>query len=315
MQTVDVIYPAAPMFVYLNITYLKLLLEPLFFQMENNVWTQPFAMHDIGARYPNATGQGYGGDMPVEESSNMIMMVGDIVFHPTTSEAEGRAYAASHYDMMSVWAQYLYDNCLYPVDQLTTDDFIGPTELNSGLALKGILGMATFAKISGLVGNTTQQQFYENAVAQYMPIWRNESMHNDGTHLKMEYNVTDGYQFKYNSLHDKLLGLNVVPEDIYSLEADYYLTKVEPYGIPFVSTHDYTKSDWEMWTAAAFGEANPELRSQLIETLGKFLRVSPQRVPFTDWYVTATSNHVGFQARPVAGGHFALLAMDVMRQR
>lgn len=58
----------------------------------------------------------------------------------------------------------------------------------------------------------------------------------------MEYNVTDGYQFKYNAFHDKLLGLGVVPEDIYEMEAAYYLTKLEPYGIPFCSIRDFTKS-------------------------------------------------------------------------
>jgi hypothetical protein len=140
MQTVDVIYPATPMFYYLNITYLKLLLDPLFYQMENGVWTRPFAMHDIGGRFPNATGQGYGGDMPVEESGNMLMMVADIIFHPDTPVEEARSYGQKHYPILSVWADYLLNNCLYPVDQLSTDDFIGPTELNSGLALKGILG-------------------------------------------------------------------------------------------------------------------------------------------------------------------------------
>lgn len=242
MQTVDVIYPAAPMFIYFNITYLELLLEPLFYMMENRVWSEPFAMHDIGARYPNAVGQGYGGDMPVEESANMLMMVGDIVFHPQKSEAEGRAYAAKHYEVMSTWANYLLENCLYPVDQLSTDDFIGTTELNSGLALKGILGMAAFAKISGLVGNTSQETLFNQKVAEYVPIWFNESLHVDGDHLKMEYNVTNGYQFKYNALHDHLLELNVVPANVYAMEAAYYLSKNEPYGIPFVSTHDYTKS-------------------------------------------------------------------------
>jgi len=68
-----------------------------------------------------------------------------------------------------------------------------------------------------------------------------------------------------------------------------------------------------MWTAAAFGDANPELRTKLVETLAQFLKITPQRVPFTDWYVTATSNQSGFQARPVAGGHFALLALDLAR--
>jgi hypothetical protein len=102
--------------------------------------------------------------------------------------------------------------------------------------------MAAFARISTFLGNTTQAQLYNDAVKSFVPIWINESMHVDRDHLKMEYNVTNGYQFKYNAWHDKLLNLSVVPEEIYKMEADYYLTKLEPYGIPFVSTHDYTKS-------------------------------------------------------------------------
>lgn len=73
------------------------------------------------------------------------------------------------------------------------------------------------------------------------------------------------------------------------------------------------EKDWEMWTAAAFGDVNPELRSKLVEALGLFLRISQSRVPFSDWYVTATANQSGFQARPVVGGHFALLAHDKMK--
>ena len=156
--------------------------------------------------------------------------------------ADGLAYAQKHFEIMEQWADYLYHNCLYPVNQLTTDDFIGPTELNSGLALKGILGMASFAKIAEFIGNTEVSTFYKDAVANFTPIWLMESLHQDKDHLKMEYNVTDGYQFKYNAFHDKLLGLNVVPQEVYEMESNYYLTKLEPYGIPFVSTHDYTKS-------------------------------------------------------------------------
>ncbi len=79
-------------------------------------------------------------------------------------------------------------------------------------------------------------------------------------------------------------------------------------------TFKFFIADWEMWTAAAFGDANPELRAELVAALGQFLKFTPQRVPFTDWYVTATSNHVGFQARPVAGGHFAMLALEASRK-
>lgn len=64
-----------------------------------------------------------------------------------------------------------------------------------------------------------------------------------------------------------------------------------------------------MWTAAAFGDANPTLRSNIVRDLSLYLKFTASRIPFGDWYVTATANQVGFQARPVAGGHFSILAL------
>lgn len=65
-----------------------------------------------------------------------------------------------------------------------------------------------------------------------------------------------------------------------------------------------------MWTAAAFGHSNRTLRTNIVDDLSKFLKFTPFREPFSDWYVTATSLHIGFRARPVVGGHFAILALN-----
>lgn len=73
--------------------------------------------------------------------------------------------------------------------------------------------------------------------------------------------------------------------------------------------------DWEMWTAAAFGDANPTLRKNIVNDLSKYLQSTPSRVPFSDWYDTTTSASQGFQARPVAGGHFSLLALNISSKK
>ncbi|KAJ2958686.1 hypothetical protein NQZ79_g5697 [Umbelopsis isabellina] len=312
MQTVDMLFPASPVFYYLNADYLKYLLDPLFYQMENGYWSKPFSIHDIGSHYPNASGHADGNeeDMPVEESADMIFMMANYVFNPSTAAADAKAYATKHYKILSSWAEYLYNNCLYPTNQLTTDDFIGQTQLNSGLALKGILSMKAFSEIAKLVGNTNETNFYTNASSSYIQTWVTESQSADKTHLKLEYNVTDGYELKYNAFQDKLMSLNLVPSNIYTEEANYYLTKEETYGIPFVSTHDYTKTDWETWTAAAFGDANPTLRTNIMKDLSKYLANTPTRVAFSDWYNTTSAAGEGFQARPAVGGHFAILALN-----
>lgn len=172
----------------------------------------------------------------------MIFIMANYLFNPSTAAADAKAYATKHYKILSSWAQYLYNNCLYPTNQLTTDDFIGQTQLNSGLALKGILSLKAFSEIAHLVGNANETKFYSNASSSYIKTWVTESQSTDKSHLKLEYNVTDGYELKYNAFQDKLLKLNTVPSNIYTEEADYYLSKMDTYGMPFVSTHNYTKT-------------------------------------------------------------------------
>ena len=69
------------------------------------------------------------------------------------------------------------------------------------------------------------------------------------------------------------------------------------------------KGDWEMWTAAWLRH-EPDITRVLIDSLYQFLTTSGSRVPFTDWYETPINRQNGFQARPVVGGMFSLLAVQ-----
>lgn len=75
-QTIDVIFPAFPFFLYTNPRWLAYLLEPLIEHMLSGQYPNKYAMHDIGSRYPNATGYPDGNDeyMPVEECGNILIM-------------------------------------------------------------------------------------------------------------------------------------------------------------------------------------------------------------------------------------------------
>lgn len=76
VNTVDVMYPAMPFFLYSNPELLRFNLEPLYQNQEGGFYPNGYSMHDLGTNFPNATGHVEGNDeyMPVEESGNMILM-------------------------------------------------------------------------------------------------------------------------------------------------------------------------------------------------------------------------------------------------
>lgn len=76
VNTVDVIYPAMPFFLYANPNLLRYTIAPLYQYQEGGFYPNEYSMHDLGTHYPNATGHVEGNDeyMPVEESGNMILM-------------------------------------------------------------------------------------------------------------------------------------------------------------------------------------------------------------------------------------------------
>ena len=75
-QTIDVLFPAFPFFLYSNPQWLAYLLEPLLEHMLSGQYPNKYAMHDIGSSFPNATGHPDGRDeyMPVEECGNILIM-------------------------------------------------------------------------------------------------------------------------------------------------------------------------------------------------------------------------------------------------
>lgn len=75
-QTVDVIFPAFPFFLYTNPQWLVFLLEPLIEHQLSGQYPNNYSMHDLGSHFPNATGHGDGQDefMPLEECGNMLIM-------------------------------------------------------------------------------------------------------------------------------------------------------------------------------------------------------------------------------------------------
>ena len=89
---------------------------------------------------------------------------------------------------------------------------------------------------------------------------------------------------------------------------DYYLEKCGRFGTPLDTRNGYIKSDWLMWTASLTDDLSK--KKKLISALDVYLKQSPDRVPFSDWYEAKDGSHYYFRARSVQGGCFILLLED-----
>ena len=308
VSTVDVLYPASPAYLYLSPSYLKLLLEPLLYFAENG-WIEQFAEHDLGPSYPNATGGVVNGvdtqeDMPVEETGNMLMMSAAVMQRIPRSEAQ--AFARQHYAIYQQWAQYLLPNALDPGYQNQTDDFTGKIANSVNLAAKGIIGIGAMSLVSGFAGKDADRASYLNTAYSYISQW--VSLGEDPTTpcLDLAYDDPGSWSLKYNCFPDRLLGLDLVPIGVQTQQADWYVSQSGNYGVLLDPRNDYTKADWELWTAAWLAEQTDAVAT-LVSGVYGFLNDTPNRVPFSDLYVVSSAAQVAFQNRPVVGGMYGLL--------
>ncbi|NUS55856.1 MAG: DUF5127 domain-containing protein, partial [Streptomycetaceae bacterium] len=315
MCTVDVIYPAMPALLYLAPDYLRLLLEPLLDYVEAGHWPRPFAPHDLGVHYPDATGHSDGGgeNMPIEESANMLIMTAAVVGR--LSRDAGRDAAARHYSVLRGWADYLVGHALHPDFQNQTDDFTGFIARSSNLALKGIIGIGAMALIARAAGHSDDATRYSTTAHKYVGEWVKHSKDPSGQHLMLAYGKPGTWSLKYNGFADRLLRLGLIPADVAAKEAAWYTAHAGAYGVPLDHRHSYTKTDWQLW-AAGFLLDHPAARDLFIDRVYRFADATGDRAPFTDWYDVNTGAQQAtpdgqsrFTARPVIGGVFAVLAL------
>ncbi|MDO4628796.1 MAG: DUF4965 domain-containing protein [Planctomycetia bacterium] len=299
--TVDVLYPTAPIFLYLNNELLKATLTPALEYAQSGRWPFPYAPHDLGY-YPQLNGQTYGGgeksedrQMPVEESGNMLILL------YAAAERDGNAdYAARYWEIVTKWAEFLLEKGLDPENQLCTDDFAGHLAHNCNLSVKAIVALACYSRLCEMLGKTEDAQKYRSAAESFAKEW--EKMANNGDHYRLAFDQPGTWSMKYNLVWDKLYDLKLFSPEIVKKELAYYKTVQNEYGLPLDNRSDYTKLDWQVWTATLAD--NRKDFDAIMESVYSFVNATSPRVPMTDWYYSSTAKRCSFTGRSVVGGVF-----------
>ena len=344
IATVDVTYPSIPLYLKYNPELVKGMILPIFTFARMPIWKYDFAPHDVGT-YPNCFGQEYGlirknddiycdyalkGDdldtmpqvfqfpstldaydfnmqMPVEECGNMILIT-----YAYCEYVKNYSLAQENVDLLEKWVKYLEEYGLVPDNQLCTDDFAGHVSKNINLSIKATVAIRAYAETMKVLGN-------EEAYNKYLAISKKFSSfieeHSDKKgYLPLSYDEEDTmFSLKYNLVFDKLFSFNLFSEKLYLREFEKYQENLNEYGIPLDLRKGYSKTDWQLWIASF---ANEKLRSDIIKTIARFMKESPSRYPFPDWYDTKTAISIMFKNRTVQGANFfPLLFVDKFQNK
>ncbi|KAK2596697.1 hypothetical protein QQS21_006212 [Conoideocrella luteorostrata] len=304
IQTVDVIFPAFPILLYLNPNLIKYMLEPLLIN-DRYHYPNDYAQHDLG-RFPRANGYPKGDDeaMPLEECGNMIIMM--LAYAQRKNDDK---YLADNWDLLVKWAGYMIKDAKIPAQQLSTDDFAGHLANQTNLAIKGIIALEAMSQVATKAGHQSESANYSSLAKQYLEFWTQHGVNKDAGHTMLQYDNKDSYGLLYNIYPDKVLGLNLIPQEIYDMQSDFYLKTQKQYGVILDTRNVWTKLDWELFAAAV---AKPDTQRMFISKIAKWINETPTWRALTDLYDVNTGGYPGglqFTARPVQGGLFSLLAL------
>ncbi len=292
VNTVDLTYPSAPLFLLYNTELQKGMMTSIFEYQRTGRWNKDWAAHDLGT-YPHANGQVYGGDMPLEESGNMLTLAAMIC------KIEGNTnWVNTYWNICTRWVNYLVNNGQDPDTQLCTDDFAGHWAHNANLSIKAIMGVAGYAEMARMKGLNSVADRYMARAKEMAQQWEKDAR--EGDHYRLAFDRKNTWSQKYNMVWDKLWKTNVFATGTMERDVQYYLKKQNKYGLPLDIRKDYTKNDWIMWTAAMASDTKTFLR--FVEPIYLYMNETESRVPTSDWYDTKTGRMVGFKARSVIGG-------------
>ena len=308
--TTDVFYPQFPHLLMSSMTLAKASLAPTCIYAASTNWPYAYAPHDLGL-FPVAEGQYYGmrkgqsvgggADdtyrMPVEECGNMLILLASV------AKAEGNAaFAGRWWGEVSKWADYLSKFGYDPGNQLCTDDFAGHLAHNANLSVKSIVALGAYALMADMRGEKDVAKKFRALAEGMVPKWIKAAKGGAFGGTRIAFDLPGTWSLKYNLAWDRVLGLGLFPPEVAAAELKAYRAVASEYGVPLDCRKPYTKADWIVWAGTLTGRR--EDLEFMCEGLHRFICETPDRIPFSDWYMADSGLYRSFIARSVVGGVF-----------
>lgn len=106
-----------------------------------------------------------------------------------------------------------------------------------------MIGIKAMSVIASATGDSASASNYSSIASDYITQWQTLGINSaaDPPHATLAYGSDDTWGLLYNLFGDKELGLNLVPQSVYDMQSDFYLTVNAQYGVPLDTRHSYTK--------------------------------------------------------------------------
>ena len=256
--------------------------------------------------YPNGTGETVENEeaLLVDQTSVIHWMA--YAYQRASGDTE---WVKPYIGGLQRYADYLVQKGLYPDRQSSSQDNIGPSANQTGLAIYAAIALTAFGALSG-------QQNYTDAGKGFVPTILELGLNPDKTHFKAHYNDTpSSWITTYPFAFDAMLDLQTFDQATYALMSDWYATQMTPYGCPFYSGVNFTSGDFQAWDAAT---SSPDVRDDLLNGIHAFLdsKINSDPGP-TQWDILGdTPGRAGFSiAKGNVGSYFMPAAVMKDQER
>lgn len=254
VSTVDVIYPAFPIFYLMNPELFFLIMQPVLDYASDQAvkygrdikYDLAWAPHHLGVWPVCDLTQDKQEQMPMEETANMLILIQLLV---KLDKQKYLSLFAPYNDLLDKWGQYLLSTLPDPKNQLCTDDFEGPSPHNINLAAKGILGLASYSQYLN-DRQVPNAHFYLNITKVFVDYWEQNGLDPGTDHFKMQFDKPGSWSMKYNLALQEPLGFSLFSKDIINKELSFYFSKKNLYGIPLDDRATFTITYWLYWVGA-----------------------------------------------------------------